>query len=25
VPGMELQQIFCYDPHGIKIEFSFHG
>jgi catechol 2,3-dioxygenase-like lactoylglutathione lyase family enzyme len=25
VPGMELQQIFCYDPHGIKIEFNFHG
>ncbi len=25
VPDMDLQQIFCYDPHGIKIEFNFHG
>ena len=25
VPGMELHQLFCYDPHGIKVEFNFEG
>ena len=25
VPGMDLHQIFCIDPHGIKVEFNFEG
>ena len=25
VPEMDLHQIFCYDPHGIKVEFNFAG
>ena len=25
VPGMEVHQIFCFDPHGIKVEFNFEG
>jgi len=25
VPGMDLHQIFCFDPHGIKVEFNFEG
>ncbi len=25
VPGMDLHQLFCYDPHGIKVEFNFQG
>ena len=25
VPGMDLYQVFCFDPHGIKIEFNFEG
>ena len=25
IPGMDLHQIFCHDPHGIKIEFNFEG
>jgi len=25
IPGMDLHQLFCHDPHGIKIEFNFEG
>ena len=25
VPGMDLYQVFCFDSHGIKIEFNFEG
>lgn len=25
IPGMDLHQLFCYDPHGIKVEFNFEG
>ena len=25
VPAMALHQIFCHDPHGIKIELNFEG
>ena len=25
VPGMDLHQVFCIDPHGIKVEFNFEG
>ena len=25
VPGMDLHQLFCFDPHGIKVEFNFEG
>ena len=25
VPGMDLHQVFCHDPHGIKVEFNFEG
>jgi catechol 2,3-dioxygenase-like lactoylglutathione lyase family enzyme len=25
VPGMDLYQVFCFDPHGIKVEFNFEG
>ena len=25
VPGMDLHQLFCHDPHGIKVEFNFEG
>ena len=25
VPGMDLHQVFCNDPHGIKVEFNFEG
>ena len=25
IPGMDLHQIFCHDPHGIKVEFNFEG
>ncbi len=25
VPGMDLHQVFCYDPHGVKCEFNFEG
>ena len=25
VPGMDLHQVFCRDPHGIKVEFNFEG
>ena len=25
IPGMELHQLFCFDPHGIKVEFNFEG
>ena len=25
VPGIEVHQLFCFDPHGIKIEFNFKG
>ena len=25
IPGMDLHQLFCFDPHGIKIEFNFEG
>ena len=25
VPGMELHQVFCLDPNGIKVEFNFEG
>ena len=22
---MDLHQLFCFDPHGIKVEFNFEG
>ena len=25
VPGMDLHQLFCFDPHGIRIELNFEG
>ena len=25
IPGMDLHQLFCFDPHGIKVEFNFEG
>ncbi len=25
VPGMDLYQLFCFDPHGIKVEVNFFG
>ncbi|MDP6097168.1 MAG: VOC family protein [Gammaproteobacteria bacterium] len=25
VPELDLHQLFCYDPHGVKIEFNFEG
>ena len=25
VPGMELYQVFCTDPNGIKVELNFEG
>ena len=25
IPGMDLYQLFCFDPHGIKIEVNFFG
>ena len=25
VPGMDLHQVFCHDPHGIMVEFNFEG
>ena len=25
IPDMDLHQLFCHDPHGIKIEFNFEG
>lgn len=25
VPAMALHQVFCLDPHGIKLEFNFEG
>ena len=25
VPGVALHQLFCFDPHGIKVEFNFEG
>jgi catechol 2,3-dioxygenase-like lactoylglutathione lyase family enzyme len=25
IPGMDLHQLFCHDPHGIKVEFNFEG
>ncbi len=25
VPGMDLHQVFCFDPHGVKCEFNFEG
>jgi catechol 2,3-dioxygenase-like lactoylglutathione lyase family enzyme len=25
IPGMDLHQLFCFDPHGVKVEFNFEG
>ena len=25
IPGMDLYQLFCFDPHGIKVEVNFFG
>ena len=25
IVGMDLHQLFCHDPHGIKVEFNFEG
>jgi len=25
IPGMDLHQLMCIDPHGIKVEFNFEG
>ena len=25
IPGMDLHQLFCFDPHGVKGEFNFEG
>ncbi len=25
IPGMDLHQLFVFDPHGIKVEFNFEG
>ncbi|MBM3517286.1 MAG: hypothetical protein FJX56_05255 [Alphaproteobacteria bacterium] len=25
VPGMDLHQLFIFDPHGVKLEFNFEG
>ena len=25
IPGMDLFQLFCFDPHGIKVEVNFFG
>ena len=25
IPGMDLHQLFCFDLHGIKVEFNFEG
>ena len=25
IPGMDLHQVFCFDPHGVKCEFNFEG
>ncbi len=22
---MDLHQLFCFDPHGVKVEFNFEG
>ena len=25
LPGRDLHQLFCFDPHGVKVEFNFEG